>query len=618
MKYTISGNYEQTFVTEHGCDSVVTLRLTINKSFQTGFGAEAETSYTWEGTTYTASGDYTKTLQTVAGCDSVVTLHLTIGGEGLIDPDHKRENGVLPGKFSVSADKQVKFSQGNLQYKASENLWQFAPQQTDTIGGGNVNISPTYDGWIDLFGWGTGNNPTLATTNNANYAVFTDWGVNAISNGGNTANAWRTLTAAEWEYLFRGRTNAEQLFSTGMVDGVFGCIILPDDWTAPEGITFNSIITSASWNEEKGDYTDPHVCVLANYNHFSASEWEQMEEAGAVFLAAAGVRNGERIEAKNMYGKYWASPAGDETIARSILIDDCGFKIRFSENSFWGTRSIGGPVRLVQEISTPCSDITSEFSEVAETSYTWNSETYTASGDYTQTFPMANGCDSVVTLHLTITGPQPVEYEVAYVCDFSTQATKHNAYGDSWVYDNSWTVFGGSNYNAAWTYCRMGGKNSTLANANPVYIAAVAPFDKDIRQVKVYINQGPIVPMVINAWGVETYSNGTFLPDARLSVVAGSEITSTDTITIAVDEANAAAWNAGVYFRVYWDLTNPTSANGIVWVDKVEFLAEKKGHGTALDNNVVIERAVKIIRNDHVIILMPDGSEYNVLGEKIK
>ena len=34
--------------------------------------------YTWNGQEYTESGDYTQTLQTVDGCDSVVTLHLTI------------------------------------------------------------------------------------------------------------------------------------------------------------------------------------------------------------------------------------------------------------------------------------------------------------------------------------------------------------------------------------------------------------------------------------------------------------------------------------------------------------------------------------------------------------
>ena len=36
------------------------------------------TSTTWNGTTYTTSGIYTQTLQTINGCDSVVTMDITI------------------------------------------------------------------------------------------------------------------------------------------------------------------------------------------------------------------------------------------------------------------------------------------------------------------------------------------------------------------------------------------------------------------------------------------------------------------------------------------------------------------------------------------------------------
>lgn len=40
--------------------------------------------------------------------------------------------------------------------------------------------------------------------------------------------------------------------------------------------------------------------------------------------------------------------------------------------------------------------------------YEWNSHVYTEDGDYEQTFTAANGCDSVVTLHLTLTGSPEV------------------------------------------------------------------------------------------------------------------------------------------------------------------------------------------------------------------
>lgn len=61
------------------------------------------------------------------------------------------DEGVLPGSFSVSATRQVRFSQGNLQYKASNNTWRFAEYQYEYVGNANSNISSSYNGWIDLF-----------------------------------------------------------------------------------------------------------------------------------------------------------------------------------------------------------------------------------------------------------------------------------------------------------------------------------------------------------------------------------------------------------------------------------------------------------------------------------
>ena len=50
----------------------------------------------------------------------------------------------------------------------------------------------------------------------------------------------------------------------------------------------------------------------------------------------------------------------------------------------------------------PCADINVYDTVVACDSYEWNGQTYTTSGDYTQMFTAANGCDSVVTLHLIV------------------------------------------------------------------------------------------------------------------------------------------------------------------------------------------------------------------------
>lgn len=76
--YTESGEYTETYTAANGCDSIVTLRLTINNSVQYSFSESAESPYIWNDTEYTETGEYTQTFTAANGCDSVVTLHLDI------------------------------------------------------------------------------------------------------------------------------------------------------------------------------------------------------------------------------------------------------------------------------------------------------------------------------------------------------------------------------------------------------------------------------------------------------------------------------------------------------------------------------------------------------------
>ena len=76
--YTESGNYEKLYTAKNGCDSIVTLHLTINKPKATDVYKTVETSYNWDGDEYSLSGEYNKTYTAKNGCDSIVTLHLTI------------------------------------------------------------------------------------------------------------------------------------------------------------------------------------------------------------------------------------------------------------------------------------------------------------------------------------------------------------------------------------------------------------------------------------------------------------------------------------------------------------------------------------------------------------
>ncbi|MNU79372.1 hypothetical protein D3C71_689860 [compost metagenome] len=78
--YNTSGTYTHTSMNSVGCDSVATLNLTIKNSTGSTVSVTACTSYTWPqtGLLYNASGLYRDTIANAVGCDSVITLNLTI------------------------------------------------------------------------------------------------------------------------------------------------------------------------------------------------------------------------------------------------------------------------------------------------------------------------------------------------------------------------------------------------------------------------------------------------------------------------------------------------------------------------------------------------------------
>ena len=229
--------------------------------------------------------------------------------------------------FSVSANKQVLFSPGNLQYQASTDTWRFANHQYDYVGELNEEISPTNENWIDLFGWGTGNNPTNISTDDADYATFVDWGTNKI--GKYKANTWRTLTLDEWDYLLHKRIRAAALWGIATVNNIHGLILLPDDFTLPEDMTF---------------VAGRDINLVWKLNVYTTYEWEKMEQNGAVFLPASCGRYGSSFNVEPGGGSYWSATPDDSDSAYHL-----DFGMYGAGWSYW-YRYYGQAVRLVQDL----------------------------------------------------------------------------------------------------------------------------------------------------------------------------------------------------------------------------------------------------------------------------
>ncbi len=264
----------------------------------------------------------------------------------MVAPSYDGTPGI--GTFSVSADKQVTFSKGNLQYTQSTNTWSFAEHQWDYIGtnnvtGGDVSSDPKYgdskEGTaladkVDLFGWST-NATTFGVSTSTDYddyyGSFVDWGTNQI--GSDAPNTWRTLTSNEWEYLLNNRPNASSLKGVAQVNGLNGLIFLPDNWTCPAGVTFKS-----------GFHSSYGVEYYAAYQTFTADQWSKLESAGAVFLPASGDRYGSSVDNVQDYSTYWSATESNSIGAYYLFF--------YSDEAYMGgsRRDYGHSVRLVKDL----------------------------------------------------------------------------------------------------------------------------------------------------------------------------------------------------------------------------------------------------------------------------
>ena len=275
-----------------------------------------------------------------------IPVTLTFNTESV--PQSTAPTGAIDGIFSVNDSTQVYFSQGNLQYQASTDTWRFADNQWDYIGSDNSNISSTYSGWIDLFGWGTSGWDNGNTyyhpwdSNNSSGSHYgrpgsgnltdsyanADWGVyNPISNGGNTPNMWRTLLREEWDYVFNTRNTPSGIrFAKAQVNDVNGVILLPDDWDA----------TTFSLNN-----TNTSDAVYSG-NIISSIQWASLENAGAVFMPAVGFRFGTSVGEAGSCGYYWSATFFNSSYACLLSFKELSLNTGNASN-----RTYGRAVRVV-------------------------------------------------------------------------------------------------------------------------------------------------------------------------------------------------------------------------------------------------------------------------------
>ena len=249
-------------------------------------------------------------------------------------------------KFSVGKNKKVYFSRANLRAQYNDNsfpvAWSFPDdhypynQYLDVSGGITEYISGTgytyHNGgnyinfssstsYGDRFTWGYSNqyqqtgsdfcqeNHDLSTDNVSN----ADWGY--VLQGTDYGDHWRTLSQEEWNYLLFERSDDIRFLKVqlqyydpglgnvctgqkGNGESIYGIFVFPDGY---DGQGLNG---SYTFNDASANYiTSQYLMIHSGY--YPDNDAKTMLEAGAVFLPAAGYRDGSLYMQYDYYSCKW-------------------------------------------------------------------------------------------------------------------------------------------------------------------------------------------------------------------------------------------------------------------------------------------------------------------------
>ncbi len=353
-------------------------------------------TYTWNGNTYSRPGTYTDTLQNIHGCDSIVTLHLEV----LPDPPLTfTVNGV---SFKMMRVRAGTFMMGatddDTEAEAHEKPAHQVILTRDYFIGETML---TQELWTAVMGTtiqeeeekSSGDKGLGYGANFPMYCISYYDCLNFVERLNQlTGLTFRMPTEAEWEYAARGGHLSKGYKYPGSNDA-----------------------NEVAWNSSKDPENKLHVVKLLLPNELglydmAGNTWEwvydynrpyteqsQIDPIGDTLSINAFIRGG------SSYYRANHNRVSDRGISFSKAYKRNRIAFRFVLDA---DRVIGEDNTTYQAFDTICAGET----------YTWNGNTYTKPGSYTDTLQNIHGCDSIVTLHLHV-NPTYEIHDTIVACD---------------------------------------------------------------------------------------------------------------------------------------------------------------------------------------------------------
>ena len=395
-----AGVYTQTLQALNGCDSIVTLTLSVNPIFNTDLSAficEGQT-YTENGFNVSEAGVYTQSLQSVNGCDSIVTLTLNV------NPIYNTALSATICEGTVYNDNGFNVSEAGTYTQNLQSV-----NGCDSIVTLTLNINSV------LY--------TSLTETICEGQTYTDNGFNVSEAGVYTQN----LTSMNGcDSIVTLNLSVKPIYNTDLVASICdGEVYNENGFNVNEAGVYtqtlqtlngcDSIVTlTLSVNPVFNTNLSAFICEGQTYseNGFNVSE------AGVYTQSLQSVNGCDSIVTLTLNVNPIIHTELSATICEGSAYNDNGFNVSEAGTYTQNLQSVNG----CDSIVTLTLNINSVlYTSLTETicegqTYTDNGFNVSEAGVYTQNLTSVNGCDSIVTLNLSVNPIYNTDL-VASICD---------------------------------------------------------------------------------------------------------------------------------------------------------------------------------------------------------
>ena len=442
--YNTSGTYVDTLMNSEGCDSIASLNLTVLTTISTVFNitiCPAQLPYKWNGNTYTSAGTYNINLKSSGGCDSVVTLNLSVS------------NTIRSTTYITICSKELPFVWNGSSYTAT-GIYTFSLASTggcDSIATLNLSVQDTLRSHSPISVCST---QLPYSFHGKQYTTGGSYYDTSVNKAGCDSISWLELTVInttastnnisictnQAPYFWNGNTySVSGTYKTTLVN-YLGC-----DSVATLNLLISDTVRSVT-NVSVCENALPYTWNNNTYNTQGAYNITLVSSSGCDSLATLNLTvnntttsstnlsicpnnlpytwNGKSFAKAGSYSIKLINATGCDSIAVLNLIvrntttvttiTICPNQLPFlwNSNSYnaAGTYSVTLPgsggcdsiATLNLNVNTVSTSNTNAATCSNQLPYLWNGKTYSATGIYTTKFTNAVGCDSIATLNLKV------------------------------------------------------------------------------------------------------------------------------------------------------------------------------------------------------------------------